>query len=165
MVEYLTRGLQNIGKFTAEYWRQVWTEVGRITVMRMEYSRRNGSRPDGRSIEYCTGKKVNIRKEDYSLRQNFSRLLTGAADADPFGSVSFSRIRIRDPFLSVIGSGSGSVSYSYEHHKINWKGKFNKKCLQSGSWQTCSTCMYTDSENQVKMSKKYCFGYITSLER
>jgi hypothetical protein len=55
-----------LGSFTAEYWRQWWTEVGRIPVMRMEYSRRNGSRPDGRSIEYCTGKKVNIRKEDES---------------------------------------------------------------------------------------------------
>jgi hypothetical protein len=56
------------------------------------------------------------------------RLLTSVADLDPnpFASVSFSLIRNREPFLSV--PGSGSVSYSNEHNKINWKGKFNKKC-------------------------------------
>jgi hypothetical protein len=40
------------------------------------------------------------------------------------------RIRIRDLVLSVIGSGS--VSYSNEHKKINWKGKFYKK--MSSGW-------------------------------
>ncbi len=32
--------------------------------------------------------------------------------------------------------GSGSISYSNEHNKINWKGKFNKVCLLVGSWWT-----------------------------
>ncbi len=43
------------------------------------------------------------------------------------------RIRaiIRDPIQGVLGSGS--ISYSNEHIKINWKGKFNKECLLVGS--------------------------------
>ncbi len=54
-----------------------------------------------------------------------------------FGAVLLIRIRIifpdPDPFLSVLGSGS--VSYSIEHDKINWKGNFNKVCFLVGSWQ------------------------------
>jgi hypothetical protein len=52
-----------------------------------------------------------------------------------FGSV---RIRIifqyPDLFPGVLGSGS--VSYSNEHNKINWKGIFNKVCLLVGSFWT-----------------------------
>jgi hypothetical protein len=46
------------------------------------------------------------------------------------------RIRIRNRSDPYHLPGSGSVSYSNEHNKINWKGKFNKKCLLVGSWQT-----------------------------
>ncbi len=52
------------------------------------------------------------------------------------------RIRIRfilpgpDPALFSSVLGSESVSYSNEHNKINWKGKFNNLGLLLGSWQT-----------------------------
>jgi hypothetical protein len=45
-----------------------------------------------------------------------------------------------------LGSGSGSISCSNEHKKVTWKGKFNKLPY-------------------VKMNKKCCFRYITSLKR
>jgi hypothetical protein len=48
-------------------------------------------------------------------------------DPDPKRFVSFSRIRIQDLFLGVLGPGSGN--YSNEHKKIYWKGEFNKVCL------------------------------------
>jgi hypothetical protein len=54
-----------------------------------------------------------------------------------FPSTAVLRIRIRiivedpdtDPSFGCIGSGSGTISYSNEHNKINWKGKFNKEYL------------------------------------
>ncbi len=69
-------------------------------------------------------------KETYKLMDR----LASVADPDPQGSVSFSRIRIWDPFLGVLGSGS--VSYSHEHNKINWKENFNKVSLLVGSCWT-----------------------------
>ncbi len=54
-----------------------------------------------------------------------------------------------DPFPGVLGSGS--VSYSNEHNKINWKGKFNK--MRYAFW--FGPGGPTDKENQVKMYKKY----------
>ncbi len=81
------------------------------------------------------------------------------ADPDSFGSVpvSLSRIQARDPFLSVLGSGS--VSYSNEHNKIKWKGKLNKKYLLVGAWQAC--WQWKSSEDVEKV----LFRYITSLKR
>jgi hypothetical protein len=34
-----------------------------------------------------------------------------------------------DPFPECLRSGFGSISFSNEHNKINWKGKFNKEYL------------------------------------
>jgi hypothetical protein len=56
-----------------------------------------------------------------------------------------------DPFPGCLGSGS--ISYFNEHNKINWRGKFNKEYLLSGS---CWTCWQGKS---CKMYKKYCFRY------
>jgi hypothetical protein len=72
------------------------------------------------------------------------KLVPGCSVSDP------------DPFQGVLGSGS--VSYSNKHNKINWKRKFNKVCLLLGLVGP------TDKENQVKMYKKYCFRYIISLK-
>ncbi len=82
------------------------------------------------------------------------------ADPDPFVSVSFYQIRIRDPFLSVLGSGF--VSYSDVQNKINWKGKM---ILKNAFWLGPGRPI--DNENQIKMYKKYryCFRYITSVKR
>ncbi len=63
----------------------------------------------------------------------------GTEDSCPL--VPLLRIWIRkifkdpDPLPGVLESGSRSVSYSNEHNKINWKGKFNKVlvCLLVGS--------------------------------
>jgi hypothetical protein len=67
----------------------------------------------------------------------------GVADLiwnDPF---LFSGIRIRDPFPGVLGSGS--VSYSNEHNKINWRENLTKYAFWLGPVGP------TDKENQVKM--------------
>ncbi len=42
-------------------------------------------------------------------------------DADPY------HFQDPDPFPGCIGSGS--ISYSSEHNKMTWKGKFNKEYL------------------------------------
>jgi hypothetical protein len=42
--------------------------------------------------------------------------------------------QVPDLFPGVLGSGS--ISYSNEHNKINWKGKFNEVCLLVRSWWT-----------------------------
>jgi hypothetical protein len=76
------------------------------------------------------------------------------------------QIRIRNDPYHFSGSGSvprvsrirtGSISYSSEQNKINWKRKFYKEYL------LCRFCWskVTDRENQVKMSKNNCFRYIT----
>ncbi len=51
------------------------------------------------------------------------------------------------------------MSYSNEHNKINWQGKFNKVRLLFGPVGP------TAEGNQVKMYKKCCFRFITSLKR
>jgi hypothetical protein len=65
--------------------------------------------------------------------------------------------RIRDPFLSILGSGS--VSYSNEHNKITGRENLTKNAFWFGPGRP------TDNENQVKIYIKYSFRYITSLKR
>jgi hypothetical protein len=48
--------------------------------------------------------------------------------------------------------GSGALSYSNKHNKINWKGKFNK--VPYAFW--LGPGGPTDKETQVKMFKKCC---------
>jgi hypothetical protein len=62
-----------------------------------------------------------------------------------------------DPFLDVLGSGSGSVSYFNEYNKIYWKENSTKHAFWLGPGGP------TDKENQVNMSRKYCFRNISSL--
>ncbi len=47
--------------------------------------------------------------------------------------------------------GSGSISYSNEHNKINWTGKFQ-------SMPFLSPVGPTDKENKVHMYRKYFLG-------
>jgi hypothetical protein len=56
--------------------------------------------------------------------------MNSVADSDSEGSVSFSRTDLGSVPRCL---GSGSISYSNEHNKIAWKGKFNKVCLLLGS--------------------------------
>jgi hypothetical protein len=51
------------------------------------------------------------------------------------------------------------INYSNEHNKIDWKGKLNTVCLFLGPVGP------TDKENKVKMNKKYCFRFTTSLNQ
>ncbi len=73
------------------------------------------------------------------------------------GSVSFFRIRIRFP--GCLGSGSGSISYSHEHNKLTGRENWTKNTFCVGPVGP------NDKENEVKMYKKYCFKYITSLKQ
>jgi hypothetical protein len=83
---------------------------------------------------------------------------------------ALSRIRIRvihiifqdpDPGSVPRCLGSGSISYSNEHNKINRNGKFNK--VPYAFW--LGPGGPADMENQVKKCKKYCFMYVSSLKR
>ncbi len=77
-------------------------------------------------------------------------------DPDPQGSVSFSRIR--DPYKGVLGSGSGSISFFMSTTKLTGRENLTKYAFCVGPVGP------TDKENQVKMYKKICFRYITSLK-
>jgi hypothetical protein len=52
-------------------------------------------------------------------------------------------------------SGSGSISYSSEHNRINWKGKFNKNTFCEGPVGP------TDKENQERCMKSNILGILS----
>jgi hypothetical protein len=59
----------------------------------------------------------------------------------------------------VLGSGSGAVSYSNGTKKLTGRENLTKNTFCVGPVGP------TDKENQVKMYKKYCFWYISSMKR
>ncbi len=55
---------------------------------------------------------------------NYSTVHNSVADPDPDPYIFFED---PDPPSGCLGSGSGSIRYSHEDNKINWKRELNKE--------------------------------------
>jgi hypothetical protein len=63
-----------------------------------------------------------------TVQRKLRRVKSSVAEPDPDPNI----VQDLDPLPGCLGSGSGSISYTHEHNKINLKGELNEEYLLCG---------------------------------